>query len=74
VPVDQGLQLFTYLQRQGVESKLVVFPNEGHWILKPADSQLWYTTVLDWLDAHLKPRAQRPFDKSESAPPAISNL
>jgi dipeptidyl aminopeptidase/acylaminoacyl peptidase len=54
VPVDQGLQLFTYLQRQGVESKLVVFPDEGHWILKPANSQFWYTTVLDWLDAHLK--------------------
>jgi dipeptidyl aminopeptidase/acylaminoacyl peptidase len=57
VPVDQGLQLFTYLQRQGVESKLVVFPDEGHWILKPANSQFWYTTVLDWLDAHLKPKA-----------------
>jgi len=57
VPVDQGLQLFTYLQRQGVESKLVVFPDEGHWILKPADSQFWYTTVLDWLDKHLKPGA-----------------
>ncbi|HEV7891487.1 MAG TPA: S9 family peptidase [Pyrinomonadaceae bacterium] len=54
VPVDQGLQLFTYLQRQGVESKLVVFPDEGHWILKPANSQFWYTTVLDWLDSHLK--------------------
>lgn len=54
VPVDQGLQLFTYLQRQGVESKLVVFPDEGHWILKPANSQYWYTTVLDWLDSHLK--------------------
>jgi dipeptidyl aminopeptidase/acylaminoacyl peptidase len=57
VPVDQGLQLYTYLQRQGVESKLVVFPDEGHWILKPANSQFWYTTVLDWLDAHLKPKA-----------------
>ncbi|MDT5261301.1 MAG: hypothetical protein QOC61_305, partial [Acidobacteriota bacterium] len=56
VPVDQGLQLFTYLQRQGIESKLVVFPDEGHWILKPANSQFWYTTVLDWLDAHLKPK------------------
>jgi dipeptidyl aminopeptidase/acylaminoacyl peptidase len=55
VPVDQGLQLFTYLQRRGVESKLVVFPDEGHWILKPANSLFWYTTVLDWLDAHLKP-------------------
>jgi dipeptidyl aminopeptidase/acylaminoacyl peptidase len=54
VPVDQGLQLFTYLQRQGVESKLVVFPDEGHWILKPANSQFWYTTVLDWLDSHMK--------------------
>jgi dipeptidyl aminopeptidase/acylaminoacyl peptidase len=54
VPVDQGLQLFTYLQRQGVESKLVVFPDEGHWILKPGNSQFWYTTVLDWLDSHLK--------------------
>jgi dipeptidyl aminopeptidase/acylaminoacyl peptidase len=57
VPIDQDLQLFTYLQRQGVESKLVVFPDEGHWILKPADSQFWYTTVLDWLDKHLKPGA-----------------
>jgi dipeptidyl aminopeptidase/acylaminoacyl peptidase len=57
VPVDQDLQLFTYLQRQGVESKLVIFPEEGHWILKPADSQFWYTTVLDWLDSHLKSRA-----------------
>ena len=57
VPVDQGLQLFTYLQRQGVESKLVVFPDEGHWIMKPANSRFWYTTVLDWLDAHLKSKA-----------------
>ena len=54
VPIDQGLQLFTYLQRQGVESKLVVFPDEGHWILKPANSQFWYTQVLNWLDSHLK--------------------
>jgi len=54
VPVDQGLQLFTYLQRQGVESKLVVFPDEGHWILKPGNSLFWHTTVLDWLDSHLK--------------------
>jgi dipeptidyl aminopeptidase/acylaminoacyl peptidase len=57
VPVDQDLQLFTYLQRQGVESKLVIFPNDGHWILRPADSQFWYTTVLDWLDSHLKSNA-----------------
>ena len=54
VPVGEGLQLFTYLQRQGVESRLVVFPDEGHWIMKPQNSQFWYTNVLDWLDAHLK--------------------
>jgi dipeptidyl aminopeptidase/acylaminoacyl peptidase len=54
VPLEQGLQLFTYLQRQGVESKLLVFPDEGHWILKPANSQFWHTNVLDWLDSHLK--------------------
>ncbi|MBV8857284.1 MAG: S9 family peptidase [Acidobacteria bacterium] len=54
VPVDQGLQLFTYLQRQGVESKLVIFPDEGHWILKPGNSLFWHTTVLEWLDSHLK--------------------
>jgi dipeptidyl aminopeptidase/acylaminoacyl peptidase len=54
VPVGEGLQLFTYLQRQGVESKLLVFPDEGHWILKPGNSQHWYTAVIGWLDSHLK--------------------
>lgn len=54
VPVTEGLQLFTALQRQGVESKLLYFPDEGHWILKPQNSELWYTTVLNWFDAHLK--------------------
>jgi dipeptidyl aminopeptidase/acylaminoacyl peptidase len=54
VPIGEGLQLFTALQRQNVPSKLLVFPDEGHWILKPGNSRLWYTTVLDWLDSHLK--------------------
>jgi dipeptidyl aminopeptidase/acylaminoacyl peptidase len=54
VPVDQSLQLYTALQKRGVESKLVVFPDEGHWILKPQNSQFWYTTVIDWLNKHLK--------------------
>jgi dipeptidyl aminopeptidase/acylaminoacyl peptidase len=58
VPVGEGLQLFTALQRRGVESKLLYFPDEGHWILKPQNSQLWYTTVLNWFDAHLKPKEQ----------------
>ena len=58
VPIGEGLQLFTALQRQGVESKLLVYPDEGHWVLKPQNSELWYNTVLEWFDNHLKPRSQ----------------
>ncbi|HEX5707723.1 MAG TPA: S9 family peptidase [Pyrinomonadaceae bacterium] len=54
VPIGEGLQLFTTLQRRGVESKLLYFPDEGHWILKPGNSAHWYTTVTGWLDAHMK--------------------
>jgi dipeptidyl aminopeptidase/acylaminoacyl peptidase len=57
VPIGEGLQLFTALQRQGVESKLLVYPDEGHWVLKPQNSELWYSTVLEWFDGHLKPRS-----------------
>jgi dipeptidyl aminopeptidase/acylaminoacyl peptidase len=49
VPLSQGLQLFTALQVQKVPSKLLEFPDEGHWVLKPADSAFWYHTVLDWI-------------------------
>jgi dipeptidyl aminopeptidase/acylaminoacyl peptidase len=45
----QGLQLFTALQQQKVPSKLLLFPDEGHWVLKPQNSLLWYHTVLDWI-------------------------
>ena len=54
VPIGEGFQLFTYLQKQGVESKLLYFPDEGHWILKPQNSALWYNTVINWFDKHLK--------------------
>jgi len=54
VPIGEGFQLFTYLQRLGVPSKMLYFPDEGHWILKPANSQLWYKTFLEWLDGYLK--------------------
>jgi dipeptidyl aminopeptidase/acylaminoacyl peptidase len=49
VPVGQGLQLFTALQMKKVPSKLVLFPDEGHWILKPQNSVVWYTQFLDWI-------------------------
>ena len=54
VPVDQSLQLYTALQLKNVPSKLVVFPDEGHWIMKPQNSKFWYTQVLDWFEKHLK--------------------
>jgi dipeptidyl aminopeptidase/acylaminoacyl peptidase len=54
VPYTQSLEFFTALQRQNVPSKLVVYPDEGHWILKPQNSQLWYKTFSDWLAAYLE--------------------
>jgi dipeptidyl aminopeptidase/acylaminoacyl peptidase len=48
--VSQGFDLFTTLQMQGVPSEMLYFPDEGHWVLKPQNSQLWYKTVNDWVD------------------------
>ena len=50
VPLEQGLGMFTALQRRGVPSRLLVFPDEGHWVLQPANSVRWYQEVIGWLD------------------------
>ncbi len=50
LPLTQGLGAFTALQRRGVPSRLLYFPDESHFVLKPSNSELWYRTVLDWLD------------------------
>ena len=55
VPLDQGLGAFDALQRRGIDSRLLVFPDEGHIVLKPADSLLWYAVTGEWLRAHLGP-------------------
>jgi dipeptidyl aminopeptidase/acylaminoacyl peptidase len=52
--VSQGFELYTALQRRGVPSKFLYFPDEGHWVLKPQNSQLWYQTVDDWCDRWTK--------------------
>ena len=57
VPLGEGMQLFTAVQRKGIDSKFLTFPDEGHWVLKPQNSNLWYNTVLDWLDKYLVPSA-----------------
>ena len=54
VPFGQGLQLFTALQLQKVPSKLLLYPDEGHWIQKPQNALLWYKTFLEWIDTWVK--------------------
>jgi dipeptidyl aminopeptidase/acylaminoacyl peptidase len=56
VPYSQGIATFTALQRRGIESRLELYPDENHWILKPANSVHWYETVLQWLAEHTRPR------------------
>jgi dipeptidyl aminopeptidase/acylaminoacyl peptidase len=54
VPVAEGLAMFAALQRRGIESKLLYFPDEGHWILKPLNAELFYRTAIEWLDKFAK--------------------
>ncbi len=54
VPVGQSQQLFTALQQEKVPSKLILFPDEGHWILKPQNSSFWYSSVIAWLEEFVK--------------------
>jgi dipeptidyl aminopeptidase/acylaminoacyl peptidase len=54
VPYNQALELFTALQMQKVPSKLLLFPDEGHWVLKPQNSLLWYKTFIEWIDSWVK--------------------
>jgi dipeptidyl aminopeptidase/acylaminoacyl peptidase len=46
--------MFTALQRQGVPSKLVYFPDEGHWIMKPRNNEFYYEQFIGWMDSYLK--------------------
>ncbi|MGZ6971579.1 MAG: S9 family peptidase, partial [Thermoanaerobaculia bacterium] len=54
VPVDQGLQLFAVLRRKGVPSEALVFPDEGHFVLKPLNSKRWHEAVFGWLKKWLE--------------------
>ncbi len=58
--VSEGMQLFTALQRQGVPSEMLYFPDEGHWVLKPQNSQLWYRTVNAWCRRWTSDHGQQP--------------
>jgi dipeptidyl aminopeptidase/acylaminoacyl peptidase len=54
-PIGQGHELFTALQRQGVPSRFVNFPDEGHWVTKPANGKRWHAEVFNWLTKHVPP-------------------
>jgi dipeptidyl aminopeptidase/acylaminoacyl peptidase len=55
IPIDQGIAAFTALQRRGIPSEFLTFPNENHWVLRPADSLQWHQTVAAWLKRWLNP-------------------
>ncbi len=55
VPVAEGLQLFTTLQRLGVPSKMINFPDEGHWVQKPKNSEYWHKEIFAWLAKYVPP-------------------
>ncbi|MGZ3442990.1 MAG: dipeptidyl-peptidase 5, partial [Polyangia bacterium] len=48
IPVEQAYLMFTLLQRKNVPSKMLIFPDENHWVLKPGNSRLWYASMIDW--------------------------
>ena len=56
VPLEQGIATFTALRRRDVPARLLYFPDEGHWVLKPQNAFVWWDTMLDWLDAYLRDR------------------
>jgi dipeptidyl aminopeptidase/acylaminoacyl peptidase len=60
VPVNHGIELFNTLQKRGVPSKLVYFPDENHWVLKPQNSLFWYQTVRDWVASYAPPGTDAP--------------
>jgi dipeptidyl aminopeptidase/acylaminoacyl peptidase len=54
VPLEQGIGAFTALQRKGIPSEFLYFPDENHWVLSPANGVLWHETVLAWMDRWTK--------------------
>jgi dipeptidyl aminopeptidase/acylaminoacyl peptidase len=53
VPIGEGLRLWTDLVHRGVDAKFLYFPDENHWVLKPGNAKVWYSTVIAFLDHHV---------------------
>ena len=58
VPISEGIQMFTTLQRLRIPSKMINFPDEGHWVRKPANSKYWHEEVFAWLTKYVTPGAK----------------
>ncbi|MGB0135303.1 S9 family peptidase [Dokdonella sp.] len=69
VPLNNGLEYWTALQRQRVESRLVIFPDENHWILNGENSKYFYQEVSDWLAKYLGARASANSDPKRDSDP-----
>ena len=67
VPETEGFQAFTALQRRGVPSKLLYFPDEGHWVGKPQNQVVWWTAIHQWLSGYLNPGGSAPADARANA-------
>lgn len=57
VPINNGIELFNTLQNRGIDSRLIYYPDENHWVLKPANSLYWYAEVRKWIEKYAKPGA-----------------
>ena len=68
VPYSQSLSMFNALQRRGIPSRLLVFPNENHWVLKPANSIQWHREVEKWLDQWTTAQRKKGNDMRLSRP------
>ena len=55
VPLNHGIELYHTLKKRGVPSKLIYYPNENHWVLKPQNSIFWYQQVIEWIEKYAKP-------------------
>ena len=71
VPVNHGIELFQTLLQKGVPTRFVYFPDENHWILKPANSVTWYREVQDWLARHVLGQGSEQGAKPATGGPSI---
>ncbi len=75
VPLEEGLQAFTAARLQGLDARLLYFPDEGHWVLKPQNGVLWHRVFFDWLARYLKEKPDKTKNtKKDILPPKKTTI